>query len=126
MRRTSPSVRSGAVRCGFPSLALIAGVKVGIARNGRAQRRRLQGTGASSITQTQWIPSLVTTCPDWDRVASWKRPFQATFRPRRRSSVPSTTNSSGASGARKVRTSRSSSSRLSTRADQTPRLSTRW
>src|SRR5205085_2937150 len=45
MRRTSPSVRSGAVRWDFPSLALVAGVQVGIARNGRAQRRRLQGMG---------------------------------------------------------------------------------
>jgi hypothetical protein len=107
-------------------LALIAGVKVGIAKNGRAQRRRLQGTGASSITQTQRIPSLVTTCPDWDRAASWKRPVQASFRPRRRSSVSSTTNSSGASDARKERTSTSSSSRLSAGADQTSRLSTRW
>jgi hypothetical protein len=125
MRRTSTAVRSGAVRCRLPSLVLVAGVKVGMARHGKAQRRRHQGTGAGSITQARWIPSPVTTCPGWERTASWQRPFQASFRPRRRSGVPSTTSSRGASGAREVRTSRPNSSRLSTKADQTPRLSTR-
>src|SRR3712207_7692232 len=43
-----------------PSLALVAGVSVGMLRNGSAQGRRLHGTGTRTARHSQWMPSVVT------------------------------------------------------------------